>query len=332
MSNAMNPLVSTTSNNPVLDFLWLEITNQCNLQCQHCYSESSPYSTDRNLLTEQDYLRIIKDARILGCRQIQFIGGEPTLNKSLTRFITYAREIGYEFVEVFTNLISLHPSLVEFFSRHQVAVATSIYSDTPGLHDQITKLPGSHQRTLSNVRALIDRNVELRAAIVIMDENKNAVKTTVDFLRGLGIIRVSVDHLRTFGGARSGMACALDSLCGNCANNILAVGPDGLVAPCIMSKEWAVGSVFNTSLHELAHSESLQSVRRRIGEATGRFPVSECAPYSQCAPANPTCGPNCSPNYSCGPCSPNASRPCDPNLWCNPATRVGNALTFAESA
>ena len=216
------------------------------------------------------------------------------------------------------------------FDRYQVAVATSIYSHVADLHDQIAKSPGSHRRTISNVRGLIDRKVELRAAIVIMDENKYPVDPTIDFLKQLGVMKISVDQVRTFGRARSEMACAMDSLCGNCANNILAVGPDGLVAPCIMSKDWAVGSVLNTSLKQIAHSESLQSLRRSIGEATGRFPVSECSPYSQCAPANPTCGPNCSPNYSCGPCSPNASRPCDPNLWCNPATRVGHAPTFAN--
>ncbi|MCJ7597684.1 MAG: radical SAM protein, partial [Methyloceanibacter sp.] len=45
-----------------LDFLWLELTNRCNLQCVHCYTESHPHSGDRDLLTAQDYDRLMREA------------------------------------------------------------------------------------------------------------------------------------------------------------------------------------------------------------------------------------------------------------------------------
>ena len=35
-SGALNVREST------LDFLWLELTNRCNLQCVHCYTQSPP--------------------------------------------------------------------------------------------------------------------------------------------------------------------------------------------------------------------------------------------------------------------------------------------------
>src|SRR5437879_2287861 len=82
-------------------FLWLELTNLCNLQCVHCYAESSPFRANDDLLTADDYKNVLATAAQLGCKQVQFIGGEPTLNRHLPEFIKRARSLDYEFVEVF---------------------------------------------------------------------------------------------------------------------------------------------------------------------------------------------------------------------------------------
>jgi uncharacterized radical SAM superfamily Fe-S cluster-containing enzyme len=50
---------------------------------------------------------VIDEAYDAGCRQLQFIGGEPTLHPSLDSFIRHAAEKGYEFIEVFTNTNSM---------------------------------------------------------------------------------------------------------------------------------------------------------------------------------------------------------------------------------
>src|ERR1700751_3694037 len=60
-----------------LNFLWLELTNRCNLKGVHCYTESGPQTGDRDLLTTDDYLSVMNQAYALGCRKMQFIGGEP---------------------------------------------------------------------------------------------------------------------------------------------------------------------------------------------------------------------------------------------------------------
>jgi sulfatase maturation enzyme AslB (radical SAM superfamily) len=77
-----------------LDFLWLELTNRCNLQCIHCYTESNPYSGDRDLLTKRDYESLMTQARELGCRKIQFIGGEPQLNPHFQTLLRHAKTVG----------------------------------------------------------------------------------------------------------------------------------------------------------------------------------------------------------------------------------------------
>src|SRR5687767_9735901 len=86
-----------------LDFLWLEITLRCNLRCTHCYAESGPGNALSYGADAADWRKTMTQAFHAGCRQVQFIGGEPTLHPSLAELITDARNLGYEFVEVFTN-------------------------------------------------------------------------------------------------------------------------------------------------------------------------------------------------------------------------------------
>src|ERR1035437_3827001 len=99
------------ASNPTLDFVWLELTNRCNLRCTHCYTQSSPTSGRSDVLTTVDYLKLIQDIHAEGCRTIQFIGGEPTLNRDLQILISEAHRRGFSFIEVFTNLTRLSSEL-----------------------------------------------------------------------------------------------------------------------------------------------------------------------------------------------------------------------------
>lgn len=305
-----------TCESPRLDFLWLELTNRCNLQCTHCYSKSGPYSGDSDVLTEEHYLRLIQESHAIGCRQIQFIGGEPTLNKSLPVLIEQARKCGYEVIEVFTNLVSLNDALLEAFSTYSVAVATSFYSSKSSVHDRITMSIGSFKRTTGNIARILAASIDLRVGVIEMDANAGDYEATANFLKSLGVKNIGYDRVRGFGRAQAEQTCSMGDLCGQCATNVLAIGPDGVVAPCIMSKQWAVGSVLTESLAVIAESARLAETRRQIAQAT--VPVTaECQPV--CGPNRQQCMPECGPSRQCVPCGPNAGQKCGPNSFCTPA-------------
>ncbi len=49
-----------------LDFIWLELTNHCNLFCSHCYAESGPSPSNRDVLTYDEYVTLLSEAAELG--------------------------------------------------------------------------------------------------------------------------------------------------------------------------------------------------------------------------------------------------------------------------
>ncbi len=308
--HAASQPVSTPS---PLEFLWLELTNRCNLQCTHCYSSSSPYSGERDVLTGNDYIRLLNESYELGCRQVQFIGGEPTLNNALPTLVEHASNVGYEFIEVFTNLIHLTDSLIEIFQKHKVAVATSFYSRNFLTHDSITKSPGSFNRTTMNIRRVLAAGISLRVGIVEMEKNAGELTATTEYLNTLGITNIGHDYVRGFGRAQADENCSMENLCGRCADGVLAVGPDGIVAPCIMASKWPVGSILDNSLEDVVRSEALSMIRQKIAVATtnNAYCHPECGPNKQCIP-------ECSPSKQCPPCGPNGGHKCPPNRECSP--------------
>ena len=291
---------------PDLHFLWLELTNQCNLQCVHCYAESGPRTGDQDTLGTKDYIRLLDEAYDLGCRSVQFIGGEPTLNPGLENLIIHAGEKGFDLIEVFTNLTQLTDPLAELFRMRRVHVATSVYANVAGIHDRITTVPGSFARTVANLKKLVAKGVPVRAGVIAMEENRHVVEETMAFLRGCGVWNVGSDGLREIGRGATTAEHDMAELCGQCAGGKICVAPNGLVSPCIMSKAWSVGSIVENSLGEIVHSTKLRDTRGAIHNAVISRTTNEFG--AACTPQ--TCGPynTCSPKSGPGPCGPSGCR------------------------
>lgn len=249
-----------------LDFLWLELTNRCNLKCVHCYTESTPQTGDRDLLTAEDYLSVMNQAYALGCRKMQFIGGEPQLNRDFHRLLVASKAIGFEFVEVFTNLTRLDDETVRFARGAGVRFATSVYSDKPEVHQAITRNRSSHERTIRNLKRLIDSEIVTRAAVIQIDQTPSEIQTTKRFLSDLGVRHIRDSRVRAFGRGENVLSQRSDmsELCGHCWSGRICVAPDGDVYPCVMARQWPVGNVRETPLARIVQSGALKEVRTTI--------------------------------------------------------------------
>jgi MoaA/NifB/PqqE/SkfB family radical SAM enzyme len=284
------------TNSMWFDFLWLELTNRCNLQCVHCYSDSHPKSGYRDLLSREQYDQVIEDAFRLGCREVQLIGGEPQLSPHFNHVLRKAKNTGYEFIEVFSNLTLLSDEAINYAAENGIAFATSVYSDNPTAHDDITKSKSSHARTVRNLERLIARGVRTRAGVIAIDQSEDDINRTTGFLKSLGVHSVRVSGIREFGRAKevTSQSAQLSGLCGQCWKGKLCVSPDGTAYPCVMAREWPVGNILNEELSQIVQGQPLDRMRRVIREQL-RIPRSRYTPETECSPGV------CSPDAICIP-------------------------------
>src|SRR4249919_1662937 len=97
--------VQSKINNP----LWLlaEVTYKCPLHCVFCYNPTD-YSQYGPELSTEEWLRVLRQGREIGCTQLGFSGGEPLMRDDLEIMVAEARKLGY-----YSNLITSGVGLTE---------------------------------------------------------------------------------------------------------------------------------------------------------------------------------------------------------------------------
>ncbi|WP_369375159.1 radical SAM protein [Streptomyces sp. cg36] len=285
----------STAQNP-LKFAWLEITGLCNEFCDHCYADSSPKGT-HGMMTKHNWASTIDQLADIGAEDVQFIGGEPTLHPNLPELIEHAHARGLG-IEVFSNLTHIRSHLWKTFIECRVKLATSYYSDTAEQHDEVTRLRGSHKKTRANIKKALELGIPLRGGVVTVRPEQRARQGLQDLL-DLGVEQVGGDRTRAFGRASKGAVPAINDLCGHCAHEKCAIGPDGAVWPCVLGRFLVLGNIRETPLAKIWGGKQMTEVAAKITSVHGEG-VSACAPPQFL----PMCGP-------CGPCVPSVGH-CDP--------------------
>jgi MoaA/NifB/PqqE/SkfB family radical SAM enzyme len=254
-------------------------------------------------MTLKDWERVIVEASRLGCRRLQFIGGEPTLYPDLEDLLAIADSSGFEAVELYTNGTHLTSALKNAIRAHRVSLAFSFYSISASVHDAVTLHQGSHARTVGSIRWAISENVPLRVSIVDVGLNTETIQETVHWLSSIGVSAIAVDRERRIGRAESRResVSSLHELCGKCWNGKLCVTPDGSVFPCVFARDYPVGTIAG-GLAAVVESECLAQTRTLLHDHFASRSTTSCNP--QCGP---DCGPaECDPQKNCGPLT------CDP--------------------
>ncbi|MEU8619008.1 radical SAM protein [Streptomyces sp. NPDC048623] len=135
-------------------FARLHLTQACQLECAHCYADSSPHIDRANELPTARWRRFIDDFAALGGQQVLFTGGEALMHRGCLELMAAAKEHGMK-VTLFSNGL-LIPKLAE--QIHPLADLVQISIDGPDAesHDAIRG-----RNSFKHAIAAVDRLVEL---------------------------------------------------------------------------------------------------------------------------------------------------------------------------
>lgn len=74
----------------------MELTNQCNLRCRHCYA--SAREKLENELSLDEVKQLLRELSQVGTVEVEFSGGEPLLRPDLFEIIEYAKGLDFSVV------------------------------------------------------------------------------------------------------------------------------------------------------------------------------------------------------------------------------------------
>jgi radical SAM protein with 4Fe4S-binding SPASM domain len=302
---------------PHLTSLQIELTSRCNERCVHCYI---PHENKISDIDPALFYDVLDQCRDMGLLSLTLSGGEPMLHKNFCDFLRKAKEYDFS-INILSNLTLLNDEIIAGMTANRLSsVQVSLYSMKPEIHDAITKLPGSFEKTKNAILRLIEDDIPLQISCPTMKQNKNCyadvlhwaydkkIRVITDYImmarydHSTGNLdnRLSLDEtghvindiisndtdyqkeiLAADIAASDSRDISNDIVCGVCVSSICMVA-NGNVYPCPSWQDYVCGNIQETPLQEIWNNSP--KVKYLRGLRKKNFPnCLSCANKSFCA-------------------------------------------------
>jgi radical SAM protein with 4Fe4S-binding SPASM domain len=292
-----------------ISFIWIEVTQACNLRCVHCYNEADfqQQGTGKKNMSFSDFQKAIDEIQKTGVKRIQIIGGEPyILGDKLKDMLKYVKG-KFEFIEIFTNGTLLKEDDFKLLVENNISkVALSVYSNIPSEHDKVTQVIGSHDKLMNTIKKLEEYNIPYRIANIRMKGIETGIeetgkeetgiikeKTGYDFVRlsGRGNLQLyNKDLLREKLITKERYQKKLNPTIvmnnmkyNNCFSSKLYIDIDLNIYPCVMERRVKHGNIHKEGIKEILKEELIHLTKDKIDDCKYceyRYACYDCRPDS----------------------------------------------------
>ena len=188
-----------------------ELTHRCPLQCPYC---SNPLDLERasGELATGEWLRVIEEAAELGCMQIHFSGGEPTVRTDLEQLVAGAARAGLYGNLITSGVLLDAPRLAALAEAGLEHVQLS-FQDAAALGaDRIGGYKGGHARKLAVAALVRAAGLPLTANFVVHRQNADHLPAMLELAVELGAARAEVASAQYYGWALQNRAALMPTL------------------------------------------------------------------------------------------------------------------------
>lgn len=180
-------------------FIFLYITEKCQLRCGHCYMGDRLYHPRQ--MNFDEVVKILKYFKTLGHYKLYLLGGEPLLHSKIKEIVLTANQIGYEVVLTSNGqferktLQKFNPKIVHSFSF-------SLDTCDEAIHDQI-RGKGTFKRLIRNIKETQNKGFQVRLICTVSRINLEKSLDLIDFCsKQLGADMLSYHYFSPIGLAK----------------------------------------------------------------------------------------------------------------------------------
>ena len=197
--------------------MW-EVTQACDLACDHCRADARPERDPAELSTEEGK-RLLDGAREFGEGQLVVLsGGDPLARPDLTELIEYGTELGLRMTLTPSGTSSLTPDVVERLADAGIQrLALSLDGASAAAHNEFRGESGSFEQTVEAARAARRAGLPVQINTTVCAATAEELPTLRDRIADLGAVLWSVFFLVPVGRGR-----VLDPVSPERAEKILA--------------------------------------------------------------------------------------------------------------
>ncbi len=161
----------------------IELTNQCNLNCRHCFDNRHGGHDEIQLTIVEN---ILSRASYHGFDTMVFTGGEPTLHRYFAQIVRRTCDAGYQFgfVSNGQNFLSIYPSIKPFLDQLQT-ITFSLDGPTPDSHARL-RGNGTFKNLMKALSVCTVREIPFSINSVVTAQNINEIEQLVEITQQLG--------------------------------------------------------------------------------------------------------------------------------------------------
>ena len=145
----------------------IEIADRCNETCVHCYQVQGM----KGEMSRDEIFVLLEDLAKSGVLFVTISGGEATLRPDFLEIVERARELDFV-VDIFTNGLRMSQKMARALADLDVRrVEISLYSPRAEVHDWVTQVKGSWEKTVAGIRYLVEAGVYVKVKTPLMSTN-----------------------------------------------------------------------------------------------------------------------------------------------------------------
>jgi radical SAM protein with 4Fe4S-binding SPASM domain len=161
----------------------VDLTYRCNERCIHCYLDHE----DHGEMKTAEIKNVLEQLARSGTLFLTLSGGEIFLRADLFELLEFARSLHFD-ISLKTNALLIDAERAKKLRDLSVRkIQISIYSAEPEVHDAITKVRGSLERTLNAIRFLQAEGLNVKIACPLMKQNLMAYRNVQALAAELGV-------------------------------------------------------------------------------------------------------------------------------------------------
>lgn len=191
--NTQDFFLEEVQGRPLISSLQFELSSRCNERCIHCYIPNAKKNQGFDMPTAK-VKSILDEFAAMGGIHVTLSGGEAFLHKDIIEIARYCRNKDLK-ISILSNLISLKDEQIEALKEVNLSlIQVSLYSMDPDVHDFITTVKGSFEKTKSAIEKLVAADIPVQISCPIMKANRKGYDKVLDYAKLLKI-KAQTDYI-----------------------------------------------------------------------------------------------------------------------------------------
>lgn len=191
--NTQDFFLEEVQGRPLISSLQFELSSRCNERCIHCYIPNDKKNHGFDMPTTK-VKSILDEFAAMGGIHVTLSGGEAFLHKDIIEIARYCREKDLK-ISILSNLIALKDEQVQALKEVNLSlIQVSLYSMNPEIHDFITTVKGSFEKTKASIEKLVAADIPIQISCPIMKANRIGYEKVLDYAQKLKV-KAQTDYI-----------------------------------------------------------------------------------------------------------------------------------------